>query len=259
MARVLVTYGWVRSSYSIVRALGRRGETVYVGYSDAFSMAVHSRYCKAGVKLPDFFDDPRGYVEAVASACRKYAIEVLIPGHEDLYWLARYRELLPRKTKMVHSSLESLEKAMDKATVLEYAKKAGCPVPGTEIFYSLNELDRLAENHDYPAVLKTRTGNSAKGVEICRDKNHLRTKAEEWINRYQLCEKQYPIVQQYLPGRAIGTCHIFRNGAPVAAFSERYIRAKGGGTFGTSTLRCGYEVPEAIDAGNCLLQSKKNG
>lgn len=254
MNRVLVTYGWVRSSYAVVRSLGRRGNCVYVGYSDVPSMAVYSRYCQKGVVLPDFFNDPETYVRAVAGACLKYGIEVLIPGHEDIYWLALYRELLPESLILIHPSVDSLSTASDKFFVIEAAKKAGCPAPRTRRFFSFEELDALAIKLDYPVVLKTRTGNSAKGVAVCDSKEQLKAKADYFIDTFRLGPDTYPVIQQYLPGRAIGTCHLFRNGEPVIAFSEKYLRAKERENFGTSTLRCAWDAPEAIGHANKILR-----
>ena len=255
MARVLVTYGWVRSSYAVVRSLGRHGATVFVGDPARLAMAKHSRYCAGAVRLPDFFADPEAYVAAVAEACRAHAIDWLMPGHEDLYWLALYRDRLPSAVRLVHPPVASMALAMDKGAALEQARQAGCPVPATGHAHSLEGLERLARTTAYPAVLKTRAGNSAKGVAVCRDADELMARARQWITQYGLGPDEYPVVQEHLPGRAIGTCHLFREGEPVAASAEVYLRAKGGGVFGTSTLRQTVSAPEAVAAGERVLRA----
>ncbi|HOM61792.1 MAG TPA: hypothetical protein PLP49_10225, partial [Anaerohalosphaeraceae bacterium] len=51
---VFVTYGWCRSSYAVLRSLGRKGLTVHVGDASPAAMSRFSRYAASFSRLPDF-------------------------------------------------------------------------------------------------------------------------------------------------------------------------------------------------------------
>jgi len=234
---VFVTYGWCRSSYASVLSLGRRGIDVHVGDAAPLAMSRFSRYCKSFTRLPDFFIEPERYFHETCQALKRTKAKVLLPGHEDVGIFNRRRDDLPLDVRVALPQWDSYSIAEDKFAVIDLAHKADCPVPQTTEITSLKELEELSESTDWPVVIKTRIGNSAKGVRIVHGKKELVEQFKELFQTYNLPKERWPVIQEFLPGEAVGVCVLYDRGRCVASFAERYIRCKEPGKFGTSTLR----------------------
>jgi predicted ATP-grasp superfamily ATP-dependent carboligase/folate-dependent phosphoribosylglycinamide formyltransferase PurN len=243
---VFVTYGWCRSSYSVIQSLGRRGIDVHVGDDSALAMSRFSRYCKSFTKLPDFFIDPQQYFESTCNALKKTGAKVLMPGHEDVGIFSRRRDDLPSNVSIALPDWNNYSVAEDKFTALQVARETECPVPHTMEIGSLQELESLAQSTDWPVVIKTRIGNSAKGTHIAYGKKELVEQFKELFQTYNLPKERWPVIQEFLPGEAAGVCVLYDRGRCAASFAERYIRCKEPGRFGTSTFRETFDNHQLI-------------
>ena len=241
-----VTYGWCRSSYASVLSLGRRGIDVHVGDAAPLAMSRFSHYCKSFTRLPDFFIEPERYFHETCQALKRTKAKVLLPGHEDVGIFSKRINDLPLDVSIALPDWNNYSIAEDKFAVLELAQKTGCPVPQTREVGSLEELDDLSESTEWPVVIKTRIGNSAKGVRIVHGKKELVEQFEELFQTYNLPKDRWPVIQEFLPGEAAGVCVLYDHGRCVASFAERYLRCKEQGKFGTSTLRETYDNHQLI-------------
>ena len=246
-----VTYGWCRSAYAVVWSLGQRGIDVHVGDASQLAMSRFSRYCKSFTKLPEFFIEPEKYFDEVCKALKKTGAKVLFPAHEDIGIFSKYHKSLPPDVLVVIPDFASYTLAEDKLEILKIAEQVGCPCPHTFPVTSFSKLTQFADNLDWPIVIKTRVGNSAKGVRIAHDHEDLITKTKNLITQYKLTEDRWPFVQEFLPGDAAGVCLLYDHGKCIAAFTEKYLRCKEPGKFGTSTLRETYDNKDLI---NCAIK-----
>jgi len=242
---VFITYGWCRSSYAAISSLGSRGIDVHVGDASSFAMSRYSRYCRSFTKLPDFFLEPDEYFRSVCKALIKTGAKVLLPCHEDVGIFARNQHLLPDDVHVAIPERGSYELAEDKFAFLKIAEDSGCPHPNTFEVASNTELEAL-QVEDFPVVIKTRTGNSAKGVRLVDSKTDLIEKFEGLVQAFSLSESRWPVIQEYLPGEAVGVCLLYEHGQCKVSFAERYIRCKEPNRFGTSTLREVFENEDLI-------------
>lgn len=241
-----VTFGWCRSAYAVVWSLGQQGINLHVGDASPLAMSRFSRYCKSFTKLPDFFIQPERYFQQICKALKKTGAKVLLPCHEDVGLFSRRRDELPSDVLMALPKEQTYSLAEDKFDCIEFASKHGCPTPFTVKVNSLSELQDLAESVDLPVVIKTRAGNSAKGVCIVHSRGELCEKFRGLIQTFQLRRDRWPIIQEFLPGDAAGVCVLYDHGRCIANFAERYLRCKEPGKFGTSTLRETFENQELI-------------
>ncbi len=242
---VFITYGWCRSSYAAVRSLGKRGIDVHVGDASPFAMSRYSHHCKSFTKLPDFFLEPDKYLESVCQALRRTRAKVLLPCHEDVGIFSRNRHLLPDDVHVAVPNSETYDLAEDKYSFLKLAEESGCPYPNTFKVNSDAELKAL-QIDDFPVVIKTRTGNSAKGVRLAQDKKDLIEKFDDLVQTFNLPESRWPVIQEFLPGEAVGVCFLYEHGQCKVSFAERYLRCKEPNRFGTSTLREVFENDDLI-------------
>ncbi len=241
-----ITYGWCRSSYAAICSLGRHGIDVHVGDASSFAMSRLSKYCKSFTKLSDFFTEPKKYFEETCYALKKTGAKVLLPGHEDIGIFSRYKDDLPDDIFLAVPDWDSYSIAEDKFEILDFAKSAGCPTPNTIELSSLSQSEEYAISIDKPAVVKTRIGNSAKGVHVVHDKEQLIDTLKNFVRTFGLFQNRWPIVQEFLPGEAAGVCLLYNHGKCITTFAEKYLYCKEPAKFGTSILRQPYYNPELI-------------
>lgn len=244
---VFVTYGWCRSSYAVVQSLGQRGIDVHVGDESPFAMARFSKYCKTFTRLPNFFIEPEKYFKSVCEALKKTGAKVLLPCHEDVGIFCRHKGRLPEKVYLAIPEMDSYNIAEDKFSIVEIAREIGCPTTETHQISSKKQLEEKAETINYPLIVKARAGNSAKGVRIAKNKKDLFTEFDELVDIFELHKDRWPIIQEFLPGEAVGVCLLYNKGKCIISFAERYVRCKEPNRFGTSTLREVFENKEVIN------------
>jgi predicted ATP-grasp superfamily ATP-dependent carboligase len=254
---VFITYSWCRSSYATVLSLGQRGIDVHIGDAAPLAMSRFSRYCKSFTRLPEFFIEPERYFHETCQALKRTKAKVLLPGHEDVGIFSKRRKDLPADVRVALPEWDSYSIAEDKFAILDLAHKTGCPVPETIEIASLKQLEGLSKSTDWPVVIKARIGNSAKGVRIASDKTELLEKYEELFQTYNLPKDRWPVVQEFLPGEAVGVCLAYDRGRCIASFAERYLRCKEPGKFGTSTLRETFDNEQLISQAIAVMNELK--
>jgi predicted ATP-grasp superfamily ATP-dependent carboligase len=254
---VFVTYGWCRSSYAVVASLARKGIKVHVGDASGLAMSRFSRYSKSFSKLPNFFLEPENYIDALVEAIERTCSDVLLPCHEDIGLISRYQDKLPSHIKVAVPDWAAYQLAEDKFALMNIAAKSGCPAPSVHEIESVQQLEKLAEELIWPVVIKTRIGNSAKGVVIASSKQELIKKFNNLIETYHLEEDRWPFIQEFLPGKAVGVCALYNRGQKVACFAEEYLRCKESARFGTSTLRKTYLDDQVVEQALSVLDSLK--
>lgn len=250
---VFVTYGWCRSSYAAVLSLGQHGIDVHVGDASNLAMSRFSKHCKSFTKLPEFFLEPEAYFKAVCDAMKKTGAKVLLPGHEDVGIFAKYKNEIPQDIRVVIPDKETYDLAEDKHAILGLAKETGCPTPTTFEVTETSELENIAESLDWPVIIKTKIGNSAKGVRTAHSKQELLEKFNELIDTYKLKKERWPVIQEFLPGETVGVCMVYNKGHCIESFAEKYLRCKELNRFGTSTLREPFDNPKLISKAVSIL------
>lgn len=239
-----VTYGWCRSSYTVVRSLAARGVEVHVGDSSRFAMCRVSRHTASFTQLPDFFAEPDAYIAALSDALTRTGAEILLPCFEDVELVIRHRDRLPSHVRVAVPDLADWAVAEDKLDYIHRVATAGCPVPVTHHFETGSDVQRLARELAFPVVLKVRMGNGARGVEIVETAEELEPRVFALIEEFNLPEGRWPIIQEQLRGRKFKLDGVFRNGECLATSVFEILRCKGAGKFGTSTYRKTVDAPE---------------
>ncbi len=253
---VFLTYGWCRVSFVILHSLAARGVEVHVGDASRLAMCRWSRRAASFTRLPGPWGGGEAYAAAVGEAVRRTGAKVVIPGHEDALLLARHRDLLPPGTLLPVGPAEDLERLNDKGRLVEAARAAGVPVPETFFPASREDLAARAPSLRYPVVVKTRLGNSGKGVFPAADPEESLARFDAAVERFRIAPHRLPMIQEFLPGRGYGVCLLYDRGECRASFAERYLRCKDG-EFGTSVLREGVRAPALVAAARALLDAAR--
>jgi len=239
-----VTYGWCRTAYTVVRSLGAKGVPVHVGDSSGFAMSRYSRYCRSFTRLPDFFSQPEVYIDQLLAAMEETGATVLFPCHEDVEVVIRHRDRFPESIRVAVPDFEDWQTAEDKLLYTRPVDEAGCPVPQTYEIRSREELLSLRNRLTFPVVVKTRIGNSAKGVEIVRDPEKLEPTFFQLVREYDLPEERWPTLQEFVAGKKLGVLGVYQHGKHVSSIVFEIVRSKGAANFGTSTYRVALDDSE---------------
>jgi predicted ATP-grasp superfamily ATP-dependent carboligase len=240
--RVLLTYGWCRTAYVAAESLAKVGFEVYACSESPWSMTRVSRFVRRFDQVPDPFREPESYVAALAALVQKYQIDLLLPVHEDCLAIQTYRHLLPKTLTIASPSRSDLLIALDKYEIIKIAELAQVGIPRTIVPLDFDHLSQLSQSLSFPLILKTRRGNSGKGVFRIQDSADLVPKYREVVESFRLSVHQLPILQEFMTGDGYGSCFLAEKGKLHGCFVERYLRCKEKG-FGTSVLREPYHWP----------------
>ena len=252
-----VTYGWCRTAYTVVRSLGSKGVDVHVGDSSGSAMARFSRFARSFTRLPDFFAEPDAYLDVLAAALRRTGAQVLLPCHEDVEVVIRGRDRLPDEILLAVPPLAHWATAEDKLLCARQAERAGCPVPTTHQVGSFDELRALGRELNYPMVIKTRIGNSAKGVRIARSYEDMLTRFTDLVRTFALPDDRLPVLQAFVDGSKLGVLGVYDRGRHVSSIVFDILRSKGAANFGTSTFRVTIDDPVTKQHAIRMMESLK--
>jgi len=251
--RVFVTDGYWRKTVAAVRALGRMGLRVTVSESTYFAPALFSRYCYRRVRSPSPVLQPSQYLDFLEDYLTHHPHQVLIPMEEDtLLLLAQHRERFAPITRLPFAAYDNLLFARDKLKVLRQAEALNIPTPKTYEITSIDEIDPLTGQLQYPVVVKPRVGSGSAGMYYVAEPSQLSPALERLFLSGKL-----PLVQERLPadGAGIGASFLLDQEHQVrASFIHRRIReypVEGG----PSTLRESIIHDQVRHDGARLLQN----
>jgi len=197
--------------------------------------------------VPNPFSSPQEYVVSIGEVVRRRQIQAIVPIHEDALAIQANRETLPAGTIVAAPSEGSLRQALDKGLMTKVAASAGLRVPATYQPTSADDARDFLKTIQPPVVVKTRRGNSGKGVVIARSAEEAQTAFLSFVERLGLSDGQLPVIQSFVSGKPCGSCFLADEGNLVACFAERYLYCKERG-FGTSVVREPTHHPRIVDA-----------
>lgn len=241
---MLITNGWLRSSYSALRNFHKHAVKAYVCDSREMGMCQAS-LLKAGFdRYRSYYQDEIGYIEDLVTIVKTRGISLVLPGHNDTEVLAKHRELLPKGVDALLPVAEHCKLFNNKARAYDHAKACSVPVPERLGYSTLSELKaELASRPSQPYVIKLLASNSAKGVFHVDSAAAVLPMVERLIREFKLIEDRFPQVEAKVEGEGWGCSALYWQGEPVAFFSHRRLREKIQ-TGGTSTMR---EAAKNID------------
>lgn len=213
---------------AIVRELGRAGIRVIAMSHDPRALGLASRHVWRRVVV----GPPRS--DAVIDAVNALAVELgplslLTVSEGNLLWLDRERGRFGPAVGLAVPQGAVLQAVLDKSQTLAAARALGIAVPRTDEPRSLDDVDALARDFPYPAVLKWKDANAvaprlaAAGLPLLKAEyvygaDELRRSA----SRYQAVG-EWPLVQQYCGGQGLGQFFFMQGGQAVRRFQHRRI------------------------------------
>jgi predicted ATP-grasp superfamily ATP-dependent carboligase len=152
-----VVLGLGVNGLGVVRALAQENVPVVGVYEQAGEIGRYSRHCRA-VSFPDVERDPEGFFRELCALGKQLGDRpVLFPTSDrQLELVSREREPLGKLFRFRLAAHEVLDLLMDKALVLEAARRYGIGGPRTFIFRRPEDLSAAMETLPVPSVAKPR-------------------------------------------------------------------------------------------------------
>jgi len=190
---ILLTNGRFPVSLDLARQLHSLGHVVFVVDPMRFHISKFSRVVKKSYFVPAPHVDATGYVEGVRKAVRESNIQLIIPMHEEIFYLTQYEDLKPLLFAPEYHTLISMH---NKWEFYELVTAIGCDAPPSILCRSMDDLNKLDLAHKEYA-LKPVFGRALSGIfhlkpgqpipddlKISEDIQYI---GQEWIYGKQFC------------------------------------------------------------------------
>ncbi len=92
--RLLLTYGWVRSSYAAMRNLDSHGLGVHVADTGRVGMSQFSRFKRGLSVYCSHYVDEQTFVRDIKRLCVEHKLDLIMPSHNETEVLAKHRSEL---------------------------------------------------------------------------------------------------------------------------------------------------------------------
>ena len=250
---VLVLDGQWRQVLSVTRSLGKRGIRVIVGDTSRIAIGKFSRYCHETLTYPDPVADPDAFVAFLLKFVRQRRIDLIIPASEPtVELLARHKSVLENYTRIPLPDYEIVKKALDKALTFKAAIRAGVPCPKTWFIENEAEAVSLADDLEYPVIIKPRRATGALGYQEVFSK-------DAFVRTYEAVHRTFPLplVQEFIPdGGGKYSCGPIFNaqGGLKATFVHNYLRQLPCNA-GVGTLACSIRNDAVLESALRLLRA----
>jgi peptidoglycan/xylan/chitin deacetylase (PgdA/CDA1 family) len=208
----LVVDGRSAPALEVVRSLGRGGWRVL---APAGTRSGSSRFTARPVVVPEIAD-PEAFAAAVGGVLDQEEIGLLVPCSDasaQVFW-ERFE-----RVPILGGDRTSFELASDKAATLASAEAAGFPVPRWSAPRDLAEAQRFARTLELPLVVKPRRSFAARAGRLVQRRHRFVRRLNELegvLGGLAEPDGHLPLLQEYVPGRALATTAVLRGGRVIA-------------------------------------------
>jgi hypothetical protein len=152
LPNVLILGGRAPAALDHARRFARQGWAVSIGDSISCRMSGWSRAVRSTVTLPSARFAPRAYIDALCRAISAHGIDLVVPTCEEVFYLSRYRALLPEAVRVVVGDFDTMDTVHSKWRFLEAARGCGAVVPESACVDTIEQARAWAGTD--PVVLK---------------------------------------------------------------------------------------------------------
>ncbi len=261
--RVFVTDGGERASLAIARSLGRRGIEVHSGEHYRMSTSALSKHVTKSVVHPDPQEDCRAFITWLEEYLQQEDYDAIYASREiTTLPISYYKARLEKYTRVPYPDYDRMLLTQDKARTFRAAIEAGVPIPKTYFVESMDDLDEIAEDIEYPVVVKSRSKTLWKDGRPftlkVTDENYVKSREQIGGIASKILERsgKMPLIQEYIPGEGYGVEMLTNHGEPRVLFMHRRLREYPI-TGGVSTMRESIYREELKEPAIQLLEKLK--
>ncbi|HEX4412636.1 MAG TPA: hypothetical protein VH107_03340 [Lacipirellulaceae bacterium] len=197
-----------------------------------------SSFVRRFIRSPSFSKDPAEFLRFLDSQLRARPYDVVLPTHEQVYLLSRFRDSLSKRVGLAMPPFESLERMQNKASFSRLLVELALPQPQTTIVTNRNDLN---QSWSYPFYLKLPHSTAGSGVFLVNTAEDLRTRVEDLENRDLLRDGSEILVQR--PGRGVlSTVQAVFNSGELIGVHTFEARRLGVGGMSTARVSVRHEI-----------------
>jgi predicted ATP-grasp superfamily ATP-dependent carboligase len=253
--RVLVLDADMIPCLAVARSLWKKGCQVDVAGHTQAPITRYSRAVDRCFTYPNPLSDTDKYLDWFEQQTKSTQYDLAIPVTErTMSALSSQRDRFSH-VKIAMPEVESLEQVIDKSKTMSLARQVGVPVPRGVELQSMEGLDELIDDLNFPVVLKpTRSigaggaGGSQLYVSYAFDRSELQAGCAHALRFGSV------LLQEYFHGAGVGIELIAKDGEIAYVFQHRRLHEvplTGGG----SSLRRSEPVnPELLEASRRLVE-----
>ena len=140
---VLLTNGWDRISYNILRRLAKSGLSVAFGVDKYSGMGVYSNLQHQNFTYSAYNDSEDKFISDVVNFLKEYNVKVYIPTGEEIIIVAKHIDKFKDlNTRIPISSYTALSNLHIKSESYHLAKSLNIPIPATIIPNSFKDIKK---------------------------------------------------------------------------------------------------------------------
>ncbi|MCR6623611.1 MAG: ATP-grasp domain-containing protein [archaeon YNP-LCB-024-027] len=249
MGFVLVTDASERTALAVIRSLGRRGIKVLAADTTRFNAGFLSKYCTQKVIYPSPTEDKEKFVKSLLRLVKNTKLDLLIPITDfTMIPILEKKEEFEQYVKVAAPPYEVAMRAYDKFQTISIAKKCGVPHPKTFLIDDIKTLREIADELNYPVVIKPRMKvfwsngkaviTKVTSVNYAYNKEDLLSKYESLMNKLKgIVPPDFFLVQEYVQGAGYGVEMLMDNTSSLVALFMHKRLHEYPVTGGASTLR----------------------
>ncbi len=100
-----------------------------------------SRFVRRWYRCPNFAKEPEQFLQFLVDHLEKEQYDVLLPTHEQVYLLSKYRESFSRRIGLALPEFSALQRMQDKAQFMRLLDELDLPHPETSFITTRDELE----------------------------------------------------------------------------------------------------------------------
>jgi predicted ATP-grasp superfamily ATP-dependent carboligase len=228
--RILFTDGASLSARQTLYPLGGRHEIDVID-PDPLCQCRFSSFVGRFIRSPSFSKQPAEFLRFLCELVREWKYDVVLPTHEQVYLLSRFRDSLSQRVGLAMPPFESLERLQNKAEFNRLLTEFGLPQPETVSVRNRKELDRP---WTYPFYLKLPHSTGGSGVFFVEGRKELEGRIRELEQKQLFDGKSEVLVQQPARGVLSTVQAVFNRGEMIGVHT---FEARRLGVGGMSTAR----------------------
>jgi predicted ATP-grasp superfamily ATP-dependent carboligase len=249
MGLVLVTDASERAALAIIRSLGKKGIKVVAADATGFNAGFLSKHCVYKVIYPSPMENKEKFIKSLLHLAKNMKLDLLIPVTDyTMMPILERRDEFEDYVRVAVPPYEVAMKAYDKLQTISIAKRCGVPHPKTLLINDEKTLKEIADEFNYPVVIKPRMKvfwRNGKAVMMKVTSINYAYKKEDLLSKHKslMAKLKYTVpsdfflVQEYVQGVGYGVEVLTDDSSnPIALFMHKRLREYPV-TGGASTLR----------------------
>lgn len=221
---VLLSNGWDRISYNILRGLSKEGLRVAFGTDNFRGMGYYSKYASAKFLHHNYKKSEELFISDILFALNNYNPKVYIPTGEEIFAVSRNRKKIEQTgVKLPVSNIQILESLNNKTFSFRVAERAGIPIPLTIVPTNKEDIYSFILQERLPVIIKKDWSRSAQDV-IKITENNIGN-IDKIISDHKLSFGNF-ILQKFIEGSTYGVSLLMNHGDLRAKFIHKRLRER---------------------------------